>query len=217
MRDVPEVLAARIESGAARLCHAWIVTLADDSRLGFTDHDEDLIVEGVICRAACGWTAGAAHQELGLDPGLASAQGVLDVQGPVEADIRAGRWDGSRIEMWRLDWAEPDLRVRIGGGQVRRMVMAGERLTLELEGQAARLDRVVGRSFSRLCDAALGDARCGVDLEAYPGQTCDRRFERCRDRFGNAANFRGFPDMPGDDFLFARPGAGGRHDGGSRR
>lgn len=217
MRNVPEVLAARIESGAAWLCHAWIVTLADDSRLGFTDHDEDLNIEDVTCRAACGWTAGAAHQELGLDAGLASATGVLDVDGPVEADIRAGRWDGSRIEAWRLDWTEPGLRVRIGVGQVRRMVMAGERLTLELEGPVARLDRVAGRSFSRLCDAALGDGRCGVDLEAYPGQACDKRFETCRDRFANAANFQGFPDMPGDDFLFARPSTGGRHDGGSRR
>ncbi|MBN8552272.1 MAG: DUF2163 domain-containing protein [Caulobacterales bacterium] len=217
MRDVPEALAARIESGAAQLCHAWIVTLDDDTRLGFTDHDQPLIVAGVTCRAACGWTAGAAHQELGLDAGLSSAQGVLDVEGPDEADIRAGRWDGSRVEVWRLDWGEPDLRVAISVGQVRRMVILGERLTLELEGPAARLDRVAGRSFSRLCDAALGDARCGVDLGAYPGLSCDKRFATCQSRFANGINFRGFPAMPGDDFLLARPGGGARQDGGSRR
>lgn len=217
MRDVPEALATRIESGAARLCHAWIVTLADNSRLGFTDHDADLSVEGVTCRAACGWTAGAAHQELGLDPSLASAQGVLDVEGPVEADIRGGRWDGSRIEVWRLDWSEPELRVRIGVGQVRRLVIAGERLTLELEGPVARLDRLTGRTFGRLCDAALGDERCGLDPGGLAAAGCDKRFETCRTVFANAMNFRGFPDMPGDDFLFAQPGRGGLNDGGSRR
>ncbi len=30
---------------------------------------------------------------------------------------------------------------------------------------------------------------------------CDRQFATCRDRFMNAANFRGFPHMPGDDFV----------------
>lgn len=217
MRDVPEALATRIESGAARLCHAWIVTLTDSARLGFTDHDRDLEIKGVICRAACGWTAGAAHQELGLEAGQASAEGVLDVDGPVADEIAAGRWDGARVETWRVDWSEPALRVRIGVGQVSRMITAGDRLTLELQGPMARLGRVVGRTFSRLCDAALGDARCGVDVGGFPGQVCDKRFETCRGVFDNAVGFRGFPDIPGDDFLFARPSEAGRHDGGSRR
>jgi uncharacterized phage protein (TIGR02218 family) len=45
---------------------------------------------------------------------------------------------------------------------------------------------------------------------------CDKRFETCRDRFANAVNFRGFPHVPGDDWVAAYPVAGGRHDGGSR-
>ena len=217
MREVPEALATRIEGGAATMCHAWVVTLADGGRLGFTDHDETLEIEGVVCRASCGWTVGAAHQELGVEAGQASASGVLDVEGPVEAEIRAGRWDGAQVEIWRVDWQLPDLRVRLGVGLVSRVVTAGDRITLEIEGPMARLDRVVGRTFSRLCDAVLGDGRCGVDVEAFPGLACDKRFATCGRVFGNAANFRGFPDMPGDDFVFARPGTGGRHDGGSRR
>lgn len=40
-----------------------------------------------------------------------------------------------------------------------------------------------------------------------PGDTliltagCDKRIETCRTRFANAVNFRGFPDMPGNDFV----------------
>jgi uncharacterized phage protein (TIGR02218 family) len=38
---------------------------------------------------------------------------------------------------------------------------------------------------------------------------CDKQFATCRDRFANAARFRGFPHMPGNDFItrIARPGA----------
>ncbi len=37
---------------------------------------------------------------------------------------------------------------------------------------------------------------------------CDRHLATCRDRFANVANFRGFPHMPGNDFVtsFARQG-----------
>ena len=30
---------------------------------------------------------------------------------------------------------------------------------------------------------------------------CDKRFATCRDRFDNAVNFRGFPHIPGNDFV----------------
>jgi uncharacterized phage protein (TIGR02218 family) len=34
---------------------------------------------------------------------------------------------------------------------------------------------------------------------------CDKRFATCRDRFANAINFRGFPAIPGNDFVIAYP------------
>ena len=38
---------------------------------------------------------------------------------------------------------------------------------------------------------------------------CDKQYATCRDRFSNASRFRGFPHMPGNDFVtrVARPGA----------
>ena len=45
---------------------------------------------------------------------------------------------------------------------------------------------------------------------------CDKRFATCRDRFANTVNFRGFPHIPGNDFLvrYAIDGEAG-HDGKS--
>jgi uncharacterized phage protein (TIGR02218 family) len=42
---------------------------------------------------------------------------------------------------------------------------------------------------------------------------CDRRFATCRDRFDNAVNFRGFPHIPGSDFVLRLPKAGDALDG----
>jgi uncharacterized phage protein (TIGR02218 family) len=43
---------------------------------------------------------------------------------------------------------------------------------------------------------------------------CDKRFETCRSKFSNTVNFRGFPHLPGNDFVagYAVSGEPG-HDG----
>lgn len=46
---------------------------------------------------------------------------------------------------------------------------------------------------------------------------CDRQAETCSGKFSNFMNFRGFPDIPGDDWVAAYPRNGEVHDGSSRR
>lgn len=212
MRVVPTAFAARLESGAASLCHAWILTRADGASLGFTDHDRDLTVDGVTCRAATGWTAGA--YETGFAPGLSAALGALDDAAITADDIAAGLYDGASVACLRVDWSSPDLFVRLWSARIARLRHEGEAFTAELEGPLAELDRVAGRIFGRLCDAVFGDARCGVS--AAVGVTCDKRWRTCVDAFSNGVNFRGFPTAPGEDFLTLYPSEGERHDGGKR-
>ena len=217
MRTIPSELTARIESGAARLCHVWVLRRADGAQLGFTDHDRDLMVEGVMCRAASGWTAGAADSAVGFSAGSAAVAGGLDDVAITDADVETGLYDGASVALWRVDWDRPDLRVRLWSATLARLRREGGRFSAELEGPLAKLERVVGRTFGRDCDAVLGDRRCGVDLEAFPGAVCDKRWATCVGTFANGGNFQGFPDIPGDDFLTAAPVEGGRNDGGSRR
>ena len=218
MKTIPSELAARIESGAAMLCHVWLLTRADEVRLGFTDHDRNLTIDGVVCSAASGWMAGAADQTLGFAAGAAAAAGALDSEAITEEDIAAGLYDGCAVECRRVDWSDPTLSVVLWSGRIARMKREGAAFTAEVEGPLAALDRVAGRTYGRLCDANLGDARCVV-AGSHPDFAlgCDKRFSTCRDRFDNTLNFRGFPTIPGDDVLTAYPAEGERHDGSSRR
>lgn len=73
--------------------------------------------------------------------------------------------------------------------------------------QIVKTDRVAAGCRSiELWDALSQDvARCErVRLVAG----CDKRIETCRGKFGNVANFRGFPHLPGDDWLMAYPRGG---------
>lgn len=217
MRTIPEEMTARIESGAAMLCHAWVLRRADGAELGFTDHDRDLMIDGILCRAASGWTSGAADSAVGFSAGSAVVAGGLDDAAITGEDIGAGLYDGASVALWRVDWDLPDLKVRLWTARLARIRRDGSGFTAELEGPLAKLERVVGRTYGRECDAVFGDRRCRIDLEALPGAACDKRWATCVGTFSNGDNFQGFPDIPGDDFLTAAPVEGGRNDGGSRR
>jgi hypothetical protein len=218
MKSIPTALADRIESGAATLAHVWLLTRADGNRLGFTDHDEDLLHDGVTCRAASGWTAGASDLRSGFAPGGASVSGALDSEALAAADLDAGLYDGCAVVCRRVDWRESTLAVLLWAGVITRVKREGDAFLAEIDGPLAALDRTAGRSFGRLCDANLGDDRCAV-AAGHPAfaEGCDKRWRTCSDRFGNTMNFRGFPTIPGEDFLAVYPARGDRHDGKSRR
>ena len=74
------------------------------------------------------------------------------------------------------------------------------------EGALRRLD--LWQGFD--APLAAGD---GVALVAG----CDKRAETCRETFGNFLNFRGFPHVPGEDWLLTVPARTALRDGGALR
>jgi len=295
MRDIPPDLLAAINGGTASLCTCWLLTRADGVKLGFTDHDRDIVLAGVPCAAATGWAAGAAETELGVKAGTATTTGALNSAAITEADIAAGRYDGALVEAWRADWTAPETAVLLWRGTIARLVRTGSAFTAEIEGPLWLLQRAAGRLYGKGCDARLGDARCRADvsgaafngagavvsadgdrrlvvsgLDAFAagwfgnglltwtsganagaaqtvaghlvGETgvvlvlkeaalqgvaagdaftvvagCDKTFSTCGAKFANIANFQGFPDIPGDDYLAVNAATSPRNDGSSRR
>jgi uncharacterized phage protein (TIGR02218 family) len=91
-----------------------------------------------------------------------------------------------------------------------------------ISGANAGLSSVVRR------DKVAGGARV-VDLAAAPSASvtagdrfrltagCDKQAATCRQKFRNFMNFRGFPHIPGEDWVVAYPKGGETHDGSSLR
>ncbi|MFN3292499.1 MAG: DUF2163 domain-containing protein [Gemmobacter sp.] len=75
-------------------------------------------------------------------------------------------------------------------------------------------DRLSGRAREvELWEALRAPVRPGDVVRLEAG--CDKRAETCRLKFANFLNFRGFPHLPGEDWLAAVPKAEGANDGGS--
>lgn len=286
MRAIPSALQTKLDSGVTTLAHCWKLTRRDGVVLGFTDHDRDLTVNGVSCRAGTGFTASEASSRFDLSVDGAELAGALDDDGLTEADLAAGRYDAANVETWLVDWSDPALGVLTARGTLGEVRREGAAFTAELRGLADLLSQDSGRLYTAKCNVDLGDARCRVDLSnpawhggatvsalagasaftaagldgfadalftagrlswssganaglaveikqhrIVAGQArlslwqamaepiavgdafvvtagCDKRFATCRDRFANSDNFRGFPHIPGNDFIVSYPTPG---------
>lgn len=158
-------LEAHLAGGITTVCHAWQVSRRDGVVLGFTDHDLDLVFGDLTFRAGTGLTAGALQQVAGLAVDNAEAAGALSDAGIREEDIRAGRFDGAEVRLWLVNWANVAQRMLRFRGFLGEVVQEGGAFRAELRGLSEALNRPMGRVIQSGCDAVLGDARCGVDLD----------------------------------------------------
>ena len=81
---------------------------------------------------------------------------------------------------------------------------------------AIKVDRPgAGLRRVELWDRLRADIAPGDRVRLTAG--CDKRMETCRLKFANLLNFRGFPDLPEEDWMLAHPSRLSARDGGSRR
>ncbi len=271
----------RLAPEVTTIALCWRIDRSDGVVLGFTSHDQAIVVAGLRYEASPGMTPSAISAGLGLDVATMEFAGALGAGAITEADLAAGRFDGARLRVFMVDWAAPDagvLPVARGtlGDVERDSTNDRGSFVATVRGPTAAFEALAVETCSPTCRAELGDRRCRVDLAplttlgtAAAGSTrdrlivaeladpdryrdgrarivgganagidarivgsdgaalvlieplphevpagarlelregCDKRLATCRDRFANAANFRGEPHVPGSDVLTRFPG-----------
>ena len=265
------------------------------AKLGFTDHDRDLVFDGTTFEADSGFTASELASSVGLSVDNMEAEGALQSGHLNETDLAKGLYDNAVVEVWRVNWADVSERALMRKGNLGEVSLNDGAFVAEVRGLAHTLSQEQGRVYQAQCDADLGDARCTVDLDnaAFKGsgtvaaivsdtrftatglssfdagwfergflewdtggntdakmevkihavsggtvtigfwQTppvavsvgdtftiragCDKRFTTCKNKFSNTINFRGFPHIPGNDFVIKTADKNDpENDGGSR-
>ena len=217
MRDLSSDLKTHLENSSTTLCWLWRITRADGTVLGFTDHDQNLTVDGINYEGSSGLTPSEVDKRLGFSIDNGAVQGALTSEEISAKDINSGLYENARIDCFRANWKDTSQIIHMSTGRLGSIRQKGETFEAEWTGESVLLDRSMGRVFSKICDAEFGDARCGLDAADFPeGTICPRTLTACRDQFDNVLNYRGFPYLLGDDALQAAPKIGERRDGSSR-
>ncbi len=165
MRQISETLAAKLASGVTTLAYVWRIRRRDAQVFAFTDHDRPLAFDALTAEPFHGFSGGAIEKSIGLGTDSASIAGALSSAAITEDDLARGLWDGARVDIYRVDWSDPALRVHLFAGRIGEVRRGAQAFEAELRGLQASLNVPVGRVFSRFCDADLGDGRCGKDIE----------------------------------------------------
>lgn len=150
------------------LCMLWKITRLDGQMFCFTDHDTDIVYDGLSYAAATGFAAGAIRNSAELDVDNMEVEGMLSAATITDADLMAGLWDYAAFTIMRVNYQDLALGHEVMRAGTLGNVKTGRRhFTCELRGLAQPLHQTLGRIYAPACDADLGDARCGVTLASF--------------------------------------------------
>jgi len=165
MREIDPELAAHIAGGVTTLCRCWRVTRTDGVVLGFTDHDGTLSFDGDDYEPTAGFDASEDVSATGFAVGGMEASGALSSDRLDADDLASGRYDNAEVRIYLVNWSTPSERQLLRVGHIGEVTREDGAFRAEVRGLAASLDETKGRAFRPTCDADVGDARCGVDLD----------------------------------------------------
>jgi uncharacterized phage protein (TIGR02218 family) len=136
--------------------------------LGFTEHDADIIVDGVTYKAASGFTPSAIQSTSSLSVDNLDIEGMLDASSITEADIMAGRYDFAEIEIFMVNYADISMgKLKLRRGWLGEVSLQKQQFVAEVRGLTQRLSQTIGELFSPSCRASFGDSRCKINPASY--------------------------------------------------
>ena len=89
-----------LDAELATIALCWRIERRDGVAVGLTAHDRDLVVDGLVHRAAPGMTPSAIQRSEGLEADTMDVAGALTSSAIGEGDLLAGRWDGARVRVF---------------------------------------------------------------------------------------------------------------------
>jgi len=279
MKTISDELKAHIAGEVMTLATCWKITRNDATVMGFTDHDADLVIEGLNYVAATGFTPTAVQTTSGFAVDNLDIDGMLDSSAITEADIMAGLYDYAEISVFMVNYTDlTQGKMILRTGWLGEVTFSRNQFVTQVRGLAQSLNQKIGEVYSPNCRALLGDAKCKVDLTSFKftstvtgvvnnrvfaasGLTnptdffsdgvvkftsganaglqmevksylegsditlvlplpytiaigdgfeitagCDKNFTTCINKFANAINFHGEPDVPGMDAILQTAG-----------
>lgn len=155
-----------------RYASCWKIERSDSAVLRFTDHDQEITLDGDGTYTPQNGGNPSARQKLGgMRVRNMDLVGALDDSAISDSDLKAGRYRDAVVTETVVDWLFPWAgAIATNVYTIVGATFTGEYWQVEVSGVTQRLTQKVGRVYGRTCDHVLGDARCNrdgtVDLEA---------------------------------------------------
>jgi uncharacterized phage protein (TIGR02218 family) len=175
VKNLSSTFLTHVRSGQTSLAFCWRLTLRDGRVLGFTAHDQPLLIEGITYEPENGIAPSAYQQDLSLEPDDVELKGLFSTTQISERDLIGGRLDSAEYQYFLVNWqalptslsASPADFLLLSAGRL------GEYKSTERDFTASGLsliDRLAEKQpiqTSPVCRATLGDSKCTVNLAPF--------------------------------------------------
>lgn len=168
MQQISSALEAHLAGEVMTLATCWRVTRRDGLSQYFTDHDNDLVVDGHTYLARSGMAPSAVSSQAGLAVDNLELEGLLDDASITRADLLGGLYDHAELEVFMVNYAAPsDGRLQMKTGWLGEVALRDGTFVAEVRGISAALQQTIGEVYTPTCRAQLGDARCKKNLTSF--------------------------------------------------
>ncbi|MEP5699541.1 MAG: DUF2163 domain-containing protein [Sneathiella sp.] len=167
MKDLSNALENHIQQEVTSFCSGWKIERQDGQTFFFTDHDQDLVINGDQYISSEGYDRTALKGSSGTDTDELEINGFLRHDALAEEELRAGLFDYAQIHFFLVNWQNPEEgNVPLRKGWIGEVSWTDGFFQAELRGLSDALKRQIGAVYTPECQADLGDRRCKLDLIA---------------------------------------------------
>ncbi len=148
--------------------YGWRLERRDGVTLGFTSHDRDVHIDGLVHLSSPGMLPSSILETIGFETDGLDVKGNLDSAAICEDDLEAGRWDGTRLSIYLFDWDQPQAGKRLlASGELGAISYSTGSFEAELRGVTAQLDAPIVPQTSPSCRATFCDRDCGLNQNRF--------------------------------------------------
>lgn len=161
-------LRAHMAGETTSLASCVRITRTDGGVYAFTDHDTDVVWDGVTHSAQGGYvpTTIVTTAELAVDN--LSAAGPFAVGGVLKADLTAGLYDYAEVWVYDLNYAGTWQGAMVhAAGRWGEVKYGDHRFEAEFRSKLQALQETVGEVTTPDCRVNLGHWRCGIVLASW--------------------------------------------------
>lgn len=161
-------LKAHLAGDVMSVAHCLKLVRKDATVLGFTDHDQDVVYDGVTYEASTAHNISALASSSNLAVDKVDVESVLDSSYITADDLRAGKYDFAEWYLFLLNWKDTTMgKMDLSRGWLGRVEIGKYKFFCEANSLFQALDQNIVELVSPACRANLGDARCGVVLASF--------------------------------------------------
>ncbi|MCC8483819.1 MAG: DUF2163 domain-containing protein [Rickettsia endosymbiont of Labidopullus appendiculatus] len=183
MRSISPQFRSHLSSEVTTLATCWKLTRKDSIIFAFTDHDQDLFIEGIKYDSIAGFTPTNIESNSNMAVDNLDLTGQFHENKITHTDLLAGKYDFAEVEIFLVNYQSPhdgkliQKRGILGGVTINKNLFHAE-----VRGLTQFLSQTMCETYLPHCRANLGDNRCrfnlnqqGFMVQTYISQTIDQQ------------------------------------------